>query len=637
MPFPSDPAGQTPANTFSPTSTPDANTLNNATYTYNATDNQWSTRDVVPPQPAPPPAGTQIATPSIVTPADGTSGIDPDANVTITSSDYDGTNAGTHNRTSWQVVEGVQPRVSTNNITTTTEQLLDYTSLSQFTSSGSAGKDARQVQDVWCTADHSGSGGAPARIWARLWNGAAGHKGGDYQVLFSEDNGVTWSDDTARAKAASSGTSWSAGGYEPVGNANHGVAGGYNTAYVGGTGKTGCDRWFFIIYGNCMNPSNNIYSAVSYDATTDSYVTWTNTGCGHTGAWYVGGIIGVLADGRVGTRTDNSGGNTNSFNICVFDLATQSSLPSTTGPSDLGTFCDNGTIYFGCHGKNVSNNFFTCPIGSDLLEPANWTVINTDSVMNSSRVRGMSWIPQMNEFCAWADNGQLFWFNPIGNTWRLQRLDYSDNLINYFWDGRVHTFNTMEGNMIFTPDFDFFDIRTTPGEFMNQDNDGSAITGKVDGSIWYGRMPGAAEDKYYGFEQENTDANNDQVDLVTTDVPRDSLVLTIAGAQTDGFVPGNMVENRGAPAASGTIMSLDDTSVTLVGTTGTWNTQRIAIPPSSFSSIIDDRGDTENLTSKTIDASMINPFSDYRVRCEYRSDLNVASDISAWSTFSTTN
>ena len=61
MPFPSDPAGQTPANTFSPTSTPDDNTLNNATYTYNATDNQWSTRDPVPPQPAPPPAGT-IAT-----------------------------------------------------------------------------------------------------------------------------------------------------------------------------------------------------------------------------------------------------------------------------------------------------------------------------------------------------------------------------------------------------------------------------------------------------------------------------------------------------------------------------------------------------------------------------------------------
>ena len=58
MPFPSDPAGQTPANTFSPTSTPDANTLNNATYTFNAADNQWSTRDPEPPTPAPPPAGT---------------------------------------------------------------------------------------------------------------------------------------------------------------------------------------------------------------------------------------------------------------------------------------------------------------------------------------------------------------------------------------------------------------------------------------------------------------------------------------------------------------------------------------------------------------------------------------------------
>ena len=80
----------------------------------------------------------------------------------------------------------------------------------------------------------------------------------------------------------------------------------------------------------------------------------------------------------------------------------------------------------------------------------------------------------------------MFWFNPTGNTWRLQRLDYSDNLLSYFWDGRVHTFNTVEGNMIFTPDFDFFDIRTTPGEFLNNQSNDNTITGEVDGSIWFG-------------------------------------------------------------------------------------------------------------------------------------------------------
>ena len=631
--FPQNPAAQTPTNVFSPTSTPVTNTFNEAIYRWVAADSQW-VYDGPNIDPTPPGPGASIDTPSITAPADGTTGLDPNANVTITSSAFVGNNAGTHNRTSWQVVEGVQPRVSTNNITGTTEQLLDYTTLAEFTSSGSQGKDRRCVLDVWCTADHSSSGGAAPRIWASLWNGATGNQGGDYQILFSEDNGVTWTDDTARAKAGAGGTSWSPGGYELVAPGNHGVNGGYPTAYVGGTGKTGCDRWFILVYGNCMNPSNNIYAAISYDATTDSYVSWTTTGCGHTGVFYVGAVIGVLNDGRVATRTDSFNGSSNA-GVCVFDLATTSSAPSNTGFTRLGTFCDNGTIYFGCDGKNNTNNFFICPVTSDITDTSNWTTFDTDSVMNNARVRGMSWIPQMNEFCAWADQGQLFWFNPTGNTWRLQRLDYSDNLLSYFWDGRVHTFNTVEGNMIFTPDFDFFDIRTTPGEFLNNQSNDNTITGEVDGSIWFGRMPGAAEDKYWGFEQDNTDTTNDKVDLVTTDVPRDSLVLTLAGAQTDGFEPGNMVENRGAPAATGTIMNLDDTSVTLVGTTGTWGTQRIAIPPSSFSSIIDDRGDTVNLTSKTLDASMINPFSDYRARCEYRSSNNVASDISAWSSFST--
>ena len=60
------------------------------------------------------------------------------------------------------------------------------------------------------------------------------------------------------------GTSWSPGGYEPVGPKEHlAVNGGYPTAYVGGTGKTGCDRWFILVYGNRMNPSNNIYVTIT--------------------------------------------------------------------------------------------------------------------------------------------------------------------------------------------------------------------------------------------------------------------------------------------------------------------------------------------------------------------------------------
>ena len=42
---------------------------------------------------------------------------------------------------------------------------------------------------------------APLLVSGRsLWNGATGNQGGDYQILFSEDNGVTWTDDTAVSK-----------------------------------------------------------------------------------------------------------------------------------------------------------------------------------------------------------------------------------------------------------------------------------------------------------------------------------------------------------------------------------------------------------------------------------------------------
>ena len=80
-------------------------------------------------------------------------------------------------------------------------------------------------------------------------------------------------------------------------------------------------------------------------------------------------------------------------------FATTSSAPSDTGFTRLGTFCDNGTIYFGCDGKNNTNNFFICPVSSDITDTSNWTTFDTDTVMNNLRVRGMSWIPQMNEFC----------------------------------------------------------------------------------------------------------------------------------------------------------------------------------------------------------------------------------------------
>ena len=62
--------------------------------------------------------------------------------------------------------------------------------------------------------DHSGSGGAASSYLGHLYGMVQQvTKECEYQILFSEDNGVTWTDDTARAKAGT-GTRLVTGGYE---------------------------------------------------------------------------------------------------------------------------------------------------------------------------------------------------------------------------------------------------------------------------------------------------------------------------------------------------------------------------------------------------------------------------------------
>ena len=138
------------------------------------------------------------------------------------------------------------------------------------------------------------------------------------------------------------------------------------------------------------------------------------------------------------------------------------------------------------------------------------------------------------------------------------------------------------------------------------------------------------------------------VGIAVSTQPTDAVTLNIVGAQTDGFEIGDAIVNRGGVAASGIVQQLNDTSVIVRDVEGTWTapasatppedpTQRIAIPTDEFNVVVDDRDDTTNLTSLELPANVLTPNAEYRARVQYRSDSNVVSNLSEWSSFSTSD
>ena len=116
-------------------------------------------------------------------------------------------------------------------------------------------------------------------------------------------------------------------------------------------------------------------------------------------------------------------------------------------------------------------------------------------------------------------------------------------------------------------------------------------------------------------------------------VPGSNGVLTIAGADADGFYAGNTISNGiiGASAASGVISSINSTTVTLFGPATNWaNGQNLymGVP------IVDVTGDTINLTSYFIPQASLTPSSTYYARVKY-SSLTTSSNFSPWASFGT--
>ena len=89
---------------------------------------------------------------------------------------------------------------------------------------------------------------------------------------------------------------------------------------------------------------------------------------------------------------------------------------------------------------------------------------------------------------------------------------------------------------------------------------------------------------------------------------------------------------------AGTIFELNNSTVSLFPVEGTWmadDSQRIRSKIEDYNVVIDNRSDTTNLTSITVPAASLNANEEYSVRVGYRSNSNVTSLDSPWSTFET--
>jgi len=631
--FPETPGDQTPTNTFSPTSTPDENDANNATYVWNNDNNQW----VYSGPNVDPSTDTEITTPTITTPADGTTNLDPTANVDVVSSNFAGTEAGAHASSTWQVIEGIQPRVSTNMVTDSEARNANYTAratwdCNQSSTGGINETRMRTIQNVVRTV---AAGTTNARLWACVWNGGASNKQGRCNVFFSEDNGITWTDDSARFNVGLNGMNWSPGGYQPVGQFGYW---GYPTfgpmiPLVDGTG------WTLICNGNCMAPSNNITAGVRYEAETDTYTNLGTTGCNVNAVYSYGGWIGQIHDTTTEDPTNRwvFGDTSGSFGKNILDIETMTSLSSTqiSNLTTLGTFTNNGEIYFGRGGNGKASDlsptgWFTCPITSDVTNPANRTQVTNNEAAGEnwgSAFYEIYWWDAGNRFIMPGQSGVIMTYDPDEEVFVQHRLAVTDNINAFFFDGGTHWFITNKQRIITTTDFNNFFYDTI-----------SQGQGRSSFPVFFDDQ-GA---NLYICTVQNE--NNDEVVIATATQPTDGLILDIAGAQTDGFVVSNQIENRGGERASGTINALDDTEVTVVNVEGNWSapetdgenpSQRIAIPVDQFNTIIDDRDDTDNLTTLTIPQNLVTPNSNYRVRVQYRSNTNVVSDVSNWSEFET--
>ena len=605
--FPQNPAAQTPTNVFSPTSTPVQNTFNQAIYRWVAADSQW-VYDGPNVNPGPPSPGAEIATPSITTPANDTTNIPADADLTLEYSAYSpSTGAGEHASTSLQVVAGELPLVSTNRVTGVTINETDWTVGAEIIPTEN--RPNSMLAGIWRFPNNR----VMAVFSEKGFTAAEGEK---FFIFISDDNGATWTDDSDRAAATNGGDR----GYFISRGANPGSGNSMASEQIQRGDAAG--DMFFILESN---RATFAHGWLYYDWSEDTY-------SGRASASISSSVFdwfkGEFADGTQIWGT-GPGANQRSRLMDPDNLPTGSDeLPGTAlAPSGIGAFAINDNIAWGwtSNGSTSSSSAFN-PVRmfittnrNDLSDSSAMTTWDTNIFGESEKLR-IYWVPQIQRFISLGSSGIVVLYDPTQGAsddgLTFMNVGTVESLGGYWFDGTNHILITANSNQaIYSNDFENWTIVDNFSPWVNSD-DGTYYTINRTGPI--------------------NDPDSLQVQSATNFDA--ATVLTISGAQTDGFAVGMNVENRGGVAATGAITDIDNTSVRLLPTTGTWtddSTQRIAIPASEFNTIIDDRQDTTNLTGRVIDESLLSNNTDYRARIQYRSDRNVTSDISPWSSFST--
>ena len=630
MPFPGNPAGQTPANTFSPSSTPEANDLNSATYTFNATDNQWSTRDVMP---TPPAADTAIQTPSITGP---TGTVDPSTDTTITSSAYTAAqgNPGDHKSSSWQVFEGTNPLLSTNAITAIADVQSSYTeviaeqAVEISTNTGCGTPIEPNYNAYKMLADFAKDADG---TWVYGFNETSTRSAmiGTNSAVFSDDNGATWSKVAGMATPSKD---------SAVRHLYYG-AGQYfvHFDYSCHANNNNCDCADNMPGSNA--PAGSGWQFFRSDTLQNG--SWTEcptSNAGNSGMSYRGsfGKYHYINGYTTFRYMKNDSTSWTSFTPPDWDWNSSAS-PSVAVYSRNGGSTDTthpGFLFLrGSSPMNISINEH---VDGD---PDQWvnitqTFIDIGWPVNAC-IQDVRWIPGQNVYLAVGDNAGMIATSPDGKVWTGRNLEDVGETLPAAWnyssivtDGTITHIRGRLGDDA----AHFYSADLMTWSMVPEESDGSdfrPIGYDADFGGWYQWLNSDNGDGTWKIFRRL---------VAPGELPMDVTRLTIQGAQTDGFTAGMDIISRSGLAAQGSILRLDDNTVELIGVGGVWQVgSKIQTDPNDYTIILESMGNETNLTSILVEEEKLEANSAYRARVQYRSNSNITSQWSAFGQFNTSS
>ena len=266
---------------------------------------------------------------------------------------------------------------------------------------------------------------------------------------------------------------------------------------------------------------------------------------------------------------------------------------------------------------------------------------------------GISVFGTAKGYAAWSDDGGLTWTNITNPGWGTSPSDlfhgaYSPEVQQFLmwnnakwfmspdgenWTNTLSSLNAVDVD--WDPHSSKFIVRSNGGAFLSVDTDGATYTNE-------GTFPDSGPTN---FTAGVAAGGPNRVILArdgTTNPsnPRGyysaspSTTISIAGAQTDGFIVSDVIDNCGG-SDEAIIYSLDDTQVIVGGSPSGFNVgDNICRGSSSYAEVINAVDDTSNLTSFNTTGQLSNS-KDYYARVQYKDNGSTESEFSSWSEFQT--